>query len=255
MDWLTLAADAPLKSVAVMTAFALFFALERILPARAYPGIRRIGRNLGLWALAVASAAMILPLTQWAASLQWFVKPDAWTARGGFIVDVIVLDLWVWFWHWANHQVPLLWRFHRVHHLDQHLDTTSALRFHFGETIISAIVRLPLIVLIAVPASTAVAFEALVLIAAIFHHSNIKISAPVERILSRVIVTPGIHWVHHHTDPRDTDSNYATIISVWDRIFRTRSATRRFDAMPIGLASLQDSGLGRLIASPFQRVS
>lgn len=66
-----------------------------------------------------------------------------------------------------------------------------------------------------------------------------------------LIVTPSHHWVHHHTLRRDTDSNYAAVLSVWDRLFGSLSPTRRSPDLPIGLEAAKDRGLLGLIALPF----
>ena len=71
--------------------------------------------------------------------------------------------------------------------------------------------------------------------------------------MSFLIVTPSIHWVHHHAIRRDTDSNYSALLSVWDRLFGSRSATCRTPDMPIGTEGLKDRGIGGLLARPFDR--
>jgi sterol desaturase/sphingolipid hydroxylase (fatty acid hydroxylase superfamily) len=72
-----------------------------------------------------------------------------------------------------------------------------------------------------------------------------------ERALSRVFITPSIHWVHHHAVRRDTDSNYGTLFSFWDPLFGTRSATARTLDMPIGVEGQAEPPLLRLFARPF----
>ena len=147
--------------------------------------------------------------------------------------------------------MPLLWRFHQVHHLDELLDTTSAVRFHFGEVVLSALARALVIILLDLSLLAVIVFEALILTGAIFHHSAARIPARLERALASVIVTPSIHWVHHHAIRADTDSNYGTIFSFWDRLFRSRSATARFAGMKIGVERMRDRPLLRLLAAPF----
>jgi sterol desaturase/sphingolipid hydroxylase (fatty acid hydroxylase superfamily) len=97
-----------------------------------------------------------------------------------------------------------------------------------------------------------VVFETLLALSAMFHHSNLRLPPRLERALSCVIVTPSIHWVHHHAIRRDTDSNYSALLSLWDRLFASRSATRRSPDMPIGVEGLSDKGLAQLVARPFE---
>ncbi|MGI8813340.1 MAG: sterol desaturase family protein, partial [Pyrinomonadaceae bacterium] len=67
---------------------------------------------------------------------------------------VILLDYTLYLWHVITHRVPLLWRFHAVHHADLDLDASTAIRFHFGELIISVIWRAAQIVVIGVSPSS-----------------------------------------------------------------------------------------------------
>ena len=185
--------------------FLLLFGLERIFPARpARPFSKRVARNLGFWPINIAlSLIVILNVTYWASGHALWHRPAVW--NGGWLIlgDIIILDLFLYFWHRAVHRIDFLWRFHAVHHIDRHLDTTSAIRFHFGEIFFAAFVRAIIIMAFAIPFSSVIIFETLVLMFTLFHHSNLGLPDAMDRILSKVIVTPGIHWVHHHTDVRD----------------------------------------------------
>lgn len=251
-----------LKAAAVAGAFLAFALIERLRPAVAGPllltwrnrgraALQRLGRNAGLFGLnLLVSPLLVIPITiladRWA--LGW--RPAALEGAPGLVVDLLVLDCWIYWWHRANHVFPWLWRFHEVHHLDEHLDTTSGVRFHLGEVLLSAGVRGVVIVALGIPLTSVIIFETLVLLTALFHHSDMRLSPGTERLLSRVIVTPGIHWVHHHAIRRDTDSNYATILSIWDPLFGSRSRTRRFAGMKIGVERMRDRPLWRLIVQP-----
>ncbi|NIA71002.1 sterol desaturase family protein [Pelagibius litoralis] len=252
------------KSLAVGLWVLAFFVAERLLPAaRPLPapgdnrkpagGWWRLGRNLGLWLLnAALSPLLILPLTFWAAThaLSW--RPDWWQGLPGLALDILLLDLLIYWWHRANHEVPFLWRFHEVHHLDRFLDTTSALRFHFGEVVLSALARAAVVLLLGFPFTSVLVFEVLVLLGAIFHHSNLRLPATLEQVLARLIITPSIHWVHHHALRRDTDSNYGTLFSFWDRLFGSRSAQPRDLAMPIGVEGRAEEGFVSLLVHPLR---
>ncbi len=250
------------KAAAALLWFALIFAGEHLAPAVAWPaapagarpaaGWWRLGRNLALWLVNVGlSPLVVVPLSFWASesALDW--RPEAWSGWPGLIADLVVLDFLIYWWHLANHRVPLLWRFHEVHHLDRFLDTTTALRFHFGEVLLSALARAGVIYLLGFPIGSIVAFETLVLMATLFHHSNLRLPAGLEGALSRLIITPSIHWVHHHARQSDTDSNYGTIFSFWDPLFSSRSPTRRTPHMEIGVEGRPEQPLARLALRPF----
>lgn len=248
-----------LKGLVLAGWWLSLFLLEQRRPAVARPagpdgrgGARRLLRNAGLWLIALAVAAAAAgPVTLAAVAVGWVVRPDWWSGPGSLVVDLVILDGWLYWWHRANHTWPILWRFHEVHHLDRFLDTTTALRFHFGELVLSALVRAPLIVLLGIPLSSVLVFDALVPAAAIFHHSNVRLPTGWERALSRVVVTPSIHWVHHHARRADTDSNYATILSVWDRWFGTHRATPRTADLELGVEGVGERSLTGLLVRPF----
>ncbi len=247
------------KSIFVGCVFLSLFVAERIIRAApAAPSAKRLFRNGGLWLVAaIASPLIVAPITALGANNAiWnrdvFLISGA-TATAVLIIDLIILDLWTYWLHRAYHRVPVMWRLHEVHHRDEFLDTTSAVRFHILEIILSASLRLIPIALLATPLTTVIIFEALLLSAAFFHHSNIKMPAPLERALSWVIVTPSIHWVHHHARRSDTDSNYASILSVWDRVFSSRSRTKRTENMKIGAEGVEELSFLGLMLSPFMR--
>jgi sterol desaturase/sphingolipid hydroxylase (fatty acid hydroxylase superfamily) len=244
------------KGVAVGAWLALLLAAERLYPAVPFPKAEtwsRPARNLAFLLIsALVSLAIVVPVSRWAAGLDLGTRPGWATGGVGLAFDLLLLDFLIYWWHRANHRFPFLWRFHEVHHLDRFLDVTTSVRFHFGEVILSALARAGVILLFAIPLSSVLAFEALVLAGAAFHHSNLRLPPQMERALSWVVVTPAIHWVHHHRIRRDTDSNYATVLSLWDRLFGSRSPTRRTPEMEIGVEGREEQDLRRLLARPFR---
>jgi sterol desaturase/sphingolipid hydroxylase (fatty acid hydroxylase superfamily) len=240
------------KSGILVFAFLAVLLLERLFPAvHLRQNISRLGKNFSFAALNFLLAPLIvIPISIWAADHSITVRPD-WTT--GLVVDLVVLDCWVYFWHRANHRIPFLWRFHEVHHLDESLDASSAVRFHFGEVVMSALARCGVIWLFAVPWPSVVVFETVLTLAALFHHSNVKLPAWFERPLSHVIVTPSVHFVHHHAKQADTDSNYSTILAVWDFMFSSRSTTKRALDFKIGVEGLRDLSVLRLMLRPFYK--
>jgi sterol desaturase/sphingolipid hydroxylase (fatty acid hydroxylase superfamily) len=241
------------KGGIVLGALVAFLILERLFPvARWVGGIARVVKNLVLAGFNfLLGPLLVIPVTIYAAGHAPDWRPELWSGWPGLLLDLLVLDFWIYWWHRLNHVLPLLWRFHSVHHLDETLDASSALRFHFGEVALSALVRAAVIFVLAVPLSSVLIFEAVIAVAAIFHHSNLGLPRRLEQVLSFFIVTPSIHWIHHHAKREDTDSSYATVLSVWDRLFGSRSATRREASLPIGVEGAKDKPLWRLLIQPF----
>lgn len=249
---------AVIKPVVIGLWLALLFVLERMVPAAPWPdkggrlSLPRVGRNIALFMLNFGlSPLVIIPVSAWAAGLTAW-RPEGWSGVLAIAVDVIILDLWIYWWHRANHELQLLWRFHEIHHLDEFLDTSTAVRFHFFEVLLSAAVRVPVIIALDIPLVSVLVFETLVLVSSLFHHSNVRLPPRLEGALSRLIITPSIHWVHHHAIRRDTDSNYGTIFSFWDPLFGSRSRTRRTPDMPIGVERQHERTLPALLVRPFR---
>lgn len=156
-----------------------------------------------------------------------------------FGLALILLDGWMYFWHRANHAVPVLWRFHRMHHTDRHVDVTSATRFHLGEHVGSAVLRLGVIALAGIEVWHLVVYDMLVIAITQFHHADISLGRW-DRRLRWLIVTPHMHKVHHSDWQPETDSNYSVVLSIWDRLagtFRMRAHPR---TITFGLAEFVD---------------
>jgi sterol desaturase/sphingolipid hydroxylase (fatty acid hydroxylase superfamily) len=234
--------------------FATLFIAERLAPAAPVAtNAGRLVRNGVLWALLMAlSPAIVLPLTLYAGDHALWMRSGALPETATLVVDLILLDLWSYWLHRAYHEVQLMRRFHRVHHLDEQLDTTSAVRFHPGEVALSALLRMAPVTLAAIPFSHVVIFETVLLGASFFHHSNLRLPRATERVISWIFVTPSIHWVHHHAVPQDTNSNYAAVFSLWDRLFGSKSPSKRMPEMKIGLADVADKSVIGLLLAPFQ---
>lgn len=211
---------------------------------------KRWGRNFGLAGInIILSRFVVVPVTLFAGTYPFWDRPQ--TEWYIILLDIIVLDFWIYWWHRANHEVPFLWRFHQIHHRDEFLDASSALRFHWGEVTLSAIVRGLVIMLLAIPVSTVFLFEILVLVSALLQHSNWRLNSSIEKYMMKIVVTPGFHWLHHHAQREDTDSNYGTIFSFWDNIFKSRNRKKRDPLMVIGMPGGKELPFWKLLKRPF----
>ena len=187
---------------------------------------------VGLWWFAADSSAK-----HGIGLLHWL----AWPAMVEGIIAVLLLDVWTYAWHRLNHRVPFLWRFHRVHHSDPHMDVTTANRFHFGEIVLSSVLRIPLIFLLGVRLEHLAIYEMLMFAVVQFHHANVSIGGSWDRALNWFIVTPFMHKVHHSRWRPETDSNYASLLSVWDRLFRSFRTSADPASLRLGLDEFADA--------------
>ena len=138
-----------------------------------------------------------------------------------WLIILLLFDLWQYTWHRINHRVRFLWRFHSVHHVDADMDASTAVRFHPVEIMLSFLARTVVMSLLGMSVGQMLLYESILLPVILFHHSNIKIPERSDRALRWLIVTPYMHWVHHSERQPETDSNYSSLLSVWDRIFRS----------------------------------
>ena len=135
------------------------------------------------------------------------------------LLAIILMDGWMYLWHRANHRISFLWRFHRMHLSDPQMDVTTALRFHTGEHVFSSLLRFAVIPLLGMNLWQLIFYEILLLPIIQFHQSNVNLPESWDRCLRTIIVTPNIHRVHHSRWQPETDSNYSSIFSFWDRVF------------------------------------
>ncbi len=171
-------------------------------------------------------------------------------------LEVLVLDLVTYGLHRAYHTVPFLWRLHLVHHTDLDLDVSSASRFHTGEVVVSGVLKVGVVLLLGITPAGLVVFEAVMLACAQFQHANIRLPARVEAVLWKTFVPPAMHRIHHTPPLEDTNSNFGTIVTLWDALFGTLNR-RPADAAPsFGVPELREpDALGpfSLALLPFRR--
>jgi len=172
------------------------------------------------------------------------------------LLSFVVLDFAVWASHVLSHKIPILWRFHRMHHADRDIDVTTGLRFHPIEIIGSMLWKVGFVILLGAPAIAVILFEIVLNGTAMFNHSNTKLPLSADRILRLILVTPDMHRVHHSAIGAETDSNYGFNLPWWDRLFGTYIDQPQLghDGMTIGLHEWQDERPSRLawsLALPF----
>ena len=156
------------------------------------------------------------------------------------VIIFILFDIWMYFWHMANHRISFLWLFHRAHHADTDMDTTTALRFHPGELVLSTFIRLPVVILLGMSFAQVVLYETMLNISTLFHHSNLAIPEKWDRMLRAVIVTPNMHRVHHSVELFETNSNYTSLLSIWDRLLRSFIKRQDTQKITIGLPRFRE---------------
>lgn len=176
----------------------------------------------------------------------------------GIIVTAIVMDGVIYLQHVVFHKVPVLWRLHRIHHLDTDLDTSSGLRFHPLEAFLSLGIKIAAVALLGAYATGVLVFEIALSSGALFNHSNLRLPDAVDRLLRPFVVTPDMHRVHHSTIGRETNSNYGFCLSIWDRWCGTTTEVPKLghQGMVIGspdaTSTAGQASLWQLLVEPFK---
>jgi sterol desaturase/sphingolipid hydroxylase (fatty acid hydroxylase superfamily) len=150
--------------------------------------------------------------------------------------------------HVTMHKIPLLWRLHRVHHLDTHLDATTGLRSHPFEYALSIVTMASLAVALGFSPAALVVYEIVEGLMNLASHTNLRLPRWPDRVLRLLLVTPNMHCVHHSSYRPETDSNYGGVLSIWDRVFGTYRSepTHAFNRMQIGLEEVRDERASNL---------
>ena len=145
--------------------------------------------------------------------------------------------------HFAFHKIPILWRIHRVHHLDTALDVSTGLRSHPVELIIALSISVPTSIVFGLHPVGLVLYETLEQLFSLFTHANLIVTSRLDSMLRWVIVTPLVHSVHHSSFPYETDSNYGAVLTLWDRLFGTYCELKKDceDDFEIGLREVRDA--------------
>jgi len=243
-------------------AFGTLLLLEwrRPLRRQVEPKLRRGARNL---AVAVLGAAAIQltesPITRRLTALVegrrlGLLKLLCLPVWLETVLAIVLLDYTLYVWHVLTHKVPFLWRFHLVHHADLDLDASTALRFHFGELVLSVPWRAGQIIVIGVSPLALSIWQTLVLLSILFHHSNIRLPIETERWLNRLIATPRMHGIHHSIVPEETNSNWSSGLTVWDWLHGTIHLNVSQEDITIGVLSYsepEDVELSKILALPF----
>jgi sterol desaturase/sphingolipid hydroxylase (fatty acid hydroxylase superfamily) len=222
---------------------------------------RRISRNLAIAAvsaaaLQVAGRPVVGPLTALVERRQWGLLKRAPLPRWLEVpLALVLLDYTLYIWHVLMHRVPWLWRFHVVHHVDLDLDTSTALRFHFGELTVSVVWQAGQVVLLGISPLAMSVWQTALFLSILFHHSNVRLPLWVERWLVRFIITPRMHGIHHSIVREETDANWSSGLTLWDWLHGTLRLNVPQGEITIGVPAYRapaEVTLPNMLALPFR---
>jgi sterol desaturase/sphingolipid hydroxylase (fatty acid hydroxylase superfamily) len=237
--------------------------LERRKPLRkpVEPGLARLARNAAVGAItALTVRALERPAVERLARIAeqrgWGIAPRLpLPPAARALAAIALMDYTLYAWHVLLHRVPALWRLHEPHHADRDLDASTALRFHFLEFVASIPWRCAQIALIGAGPRTLATWQTLTAAEVLFHHSNVRLPRALERLLSRFVVTPRLHGLHHSIVREERDSNYSSGLTLWDALHGTARLDIDRENVIIGLPehrAADDVTLGKTLALPFK---
>ncbi len=251
-----------LNATLICGTFATLLWLEHRRPLRRQTESKLIRNMRNLAMVAVSAMTIWLIERPVASALAQFVEHEQWglvqylqgPAWLNVVLSVLLLDYTLYLWHVLTHKVPVLWRFHRVHHADLDLDASTALRFHCMEMMLSVPWRAAQVLAIGVAPLTLAIWQTATLLAILLHHSNVEIPLYIERWLCRFIVTPRMHGIHHSMIREEANANWSTIFAFPDYLHRTRKLNVPQQAVTIGVPAYRDPQeltLAKIMAMPF----
>ena len=241
--------EAGIRFGTFLSVLVLMSVWESLVPRRTRV-VQRWGRALNNLLLVVVASLLVrmVPVLSAVAAANWAsrnhygllnqVDAPGWIE---LLITLMALDLLIYGQHVVTHRIPLLWRFHQVHHADLDLDATSGVRFHPVEILLSMAVKVLAVVLLGARAEAVLIFEVGLNAAAMFNHANVRLPLWCDRCLRWVLVTPDMHRVHHSLRPEETQSNFGFSLPWWDRLFRTYRAQPRdaHEHLTLGLPNLR----------------
>jgi len=257
---------AQIKTSVFLIALLVLFLIEHLFPF--YLGRKKTWpshdmRNLALGLLNMVLLAPIFPMATLYMSQSGFAREYGLLNRIALSSPVKILlifllfDLWMYAWHRMNHKIPFLWQFHLVHHSDPEVDATSALRFHIGEIFLSGIARLPIVLLLGLQVEQIILYEIVLLPVILFHHSNMNLIEKADQLLRILFVTPRLHRVHHSKVADEMNTNYSSLFSFWDRLFRTILLKQHMQEIEQGVEGIKEAAsnsfLGMLLLPFYKR--
>ena len=236
--------------------------LRRPLRAAAEPKLNRVARNLavatlGAVSLLVAERPLVQPFSEIVdrralGLIKQFTLP-LWLE---VVLGVALMDYTLYLWHRLMHRWSWLWRFHLPHHVDLELDTSTALRFHFSELILSVPWRIGQVAVIGVSPLSLSVWQTAVMLSILFHHSNVRLPIEVERWLCYLIVTPRMHGIHHSIIHAEQDSNWSSGLTVWDLLHGTAKLNVPQKEITIGVPAYRNQKevrFSRVLLMPFRK--
>ncbi len=251
------------RTLFLMGGIIFFWILEGVLPIihMQYRKVKHAGVNLFFTVttllINLAFAFLIVKTSDWVVAqevglFQWIAD---WPLSIKIILGLMVMDfVGAYLIHFIEHKVYWMWKFHVIHHSDENVDTTTALRHHPGESVFRAVFTTLAVLIAGAPIWLVMLYQSISALLSQFNHANLKLPPAIDKLMSHVIVTPAMHRIHHHNEQPLTDTNYGNIFSLWDRLLKTFAFVEP-DKVVFGLDVFKrrSGHIGDLLEVPFDK--
>lgn len=173
-----------------------------------------------------------------------------------FLLSLLLIDFFHYLSHRLHHAVPILWRFHRLHHADRAVNAITSFIHHPMEVLSVFIIDISLYVLFDIPVIAILCHSLLMVVHAPFSHTTVKIPMRVQTFLGYFMVTPQIHRTHHSRDIKEGNTSFGIVFPFWDRLCGTFIPKTEMDIqkMKFGVRlseSPKQNTLGVYLVNPF----
>jgi sterol desaturase/sphingolipid hydroxylase (fatty acid hydroxylase superfamily) len=253
----------PVYSATFGGALAVLLLVETLVPLDPFDSdgerARHVLRNFALWVLALLLADGFVGA--------WLLHiPDRLyeTPSGSLFgmsmpflpwltIGILIIDFGQYVFHRLVHLQRSLWLVHAVHHSDDRLDVSTALRFHPAEIAIGLVWKMGLLAFCGLPLWLIAVRSILLTPVVMVQHANVRVPRSVDRPLRWIFVTPGLHKIHHSPLANENNTNFGEIFSFWDRLFGTLCDSSRAKPDAYGLPLLRDDRwqtVGGMFATP-----
>ncbi len=248
----------------VVGAFLVAVLWETVFPRRRVTraAVARWGHNVSLSLINQVVVYWVSVVS--ALAVAWWVAEQGYGLLTRFnvgfvpalILTALSFELLTYVLHRLLHEIPMLWRIHRVHHSDTEVDFSTTYRSHPLEVLFVASATIPLIALLGPPVVVVVLYQIPRVIVNILAHSNVYLPESIDRWLKYLIVTPDFHRCHHSSERRFTNSNYGAFLPLFDYLFRSATGKpfNEHPDMSLGLEYFReprDSRIDKLLLMPF----
>jgi len=205
----------------------LFLPLERIFYRQPQAVFRTEWREDLFYFFISSVMVQILTYLSLAPSLSLLAQVEHASFRGWVdaqplllqVLAIMFLTDFIQYWvHRAFHRIPVLWRFHAVHHSARTMDWLAGSRMHFIEIVaLRSITIIPMYVLGFSPTAIYI-YLVIVYLSATYIHANVKWNI---EALKPFVVTPRFHHWHHGIEKEAIDVNFSIHFPLFDRLFGT----------------------------------